>query len=115
MILDLDEEELALCYPCIFNHIERAKNPISVNDEDICSFSGKMYETYGEELDFVIEMSKQNRVLTIIECDEDEIDEDGELQSVWYITSGMHFVNRIGYLVTEKSIGDAFFQVKLEY
>lgn len=112
---NLTEEELALQHPCIINHIERAKNPISVADGDICSFSGKMYDTYGEDIAFVLEMAKQNRVLTIIESDEDEIDEDGESQAVWYVVSGMHVVNRIGYLVTEQPIIGEDFEVKLEY
>ncbi len=111
----LTEQELASNYPCIINHIERAKNPISVADEDVCSFGGKMYDTYGEDIAFVLEMAKQNRVLTIIESDEDEIDADGESQAVWFVVSGMHHVNRIGYLITEQPIVGEDFEVKLEY
>jgi hypothetical protein len=111
----LTEEELYLYYPCIINHIERLKQPISVNDEDICGFGGKCYETYGEELDYVMKMANQDRVLTIIEGDEDEIDNDGEPTSIWYITSGFHYVNRIGYLVTEQPLNGDQFEVKLEF
>lgn len=111
----LTEEELELKYPCIINHIERLKQPVSVKDEDVCGFGGKCYETYGEELAFVQEMATKNRVLTIIEADEDETNEDGEETSVWYVVSGFHYVNRIGYLITEQSIGDDHFEVKLEY
>lgn len=113
--MDLTEEELWLRYPCVINHIERSKTDISVKDEDICGFGGKCYETYGEELDYVMEMAKQDRVLTIIEGDEVAINNDGEEDSVWYITSGFHYVNRIGYLITKQPINGEEFEVKLEY
>ena len=111
----LTEEFFEKQYKLQINHFQRAKNHVSIADEDICSFGGKSYETYGEELDYIIEMSKQNRVLTIIEGDEDDIDNDGEPTAVWYITSGFHHVNRIGYLVTKQPLNGEEFQVKLEY
>lgn len=62
------------------------------NPED-CSFGGCMYETYGEEVEYVRQVAIANprRVWTII---------DGDGESLWYI-AGMKFVNRLGYLVTE--------------
>jgi len=74
------------------NHIERAKNDSSIADEDICSFNGCMYETYGEELDYVRKVAQDNpkKVWTIIEAD-----------GVMYYSTGFHFVNRIGYLICE--------------
>jgi len=50
-----------------------------------------MLETYGEELAFVSE-SPDNVVWTLREGDEDD-----EL----YISAGAHFVNRLGYIITE--------------
>lgn len=114
-MMDLTEEEFHLHYPCIINHIERAKADPSTKDEDVCGFGGKMYETYGEQLSFVSSMAIENRVVTIIEGDEDEINDDGEPMSVWYITSGMHFVNKIGYLVTQEPLNGDEFEVKLDY
>lgn len=76
------------------------KNHIVGDDE--ASFSGQMFETYGEELEFVIEMEKENRVLTIIEGDGEEYNQDDELISTITFTTGMHHVNRLGYLVLEK-------------
>lgn len=111
----LTEEQFEELYPCIINHNERENADPSTNDEDICGFGGKMYETFGADLEFVTEMAKQNRVLTIIESDEDETNDDLETVSVWYVTSGMHHVNRIGYLVTEKPINGEDFEVRLEY
>lgn len=76
-------------------------------------WDGCLYETYGEELKYVHELAlKENRVWTIIESDE-EVYEDydcsehdnGEdepyVPSIFYIVSGFHYVNRIGFLVTE--------------
>jgi hypothetical protein len=52
----------------------------------------KMYETYGEELEYVLETSRKspNTVWTILEGDEGT-----------YYVPGVHTVNRIGYLITE--------------
>lgn len=56
------------------------------------SFGG-MYETYGEELDYVFNLAKtENRVWTIIEG------ESGNL----YFCSGFHLVNRFGFIITEE-------------
>jgi len=111
----ITEKEFYAKYPCITNHFERERNPASVKDEDICGFGGKMYETFGKELYFAIEMAKKDRVLTIIEGDEEEMNDDGEPTSVWYVTTGLHHINRIGYLVTEKPLNGEIFEVKLDY
>jgi len=56
------------------------------------SDDGCMYETFGEEEEYVkmIAKSEPNRVWTILEV-------DGEAA----IVSGAHFVNRMGYMITE--------------
>jgi len=60
--------------------------------DDNASFDGCMYETYGEELEYVFELSKkENRVWTIIEGDEGIV-----------FSAGFHIVNRLGFLITEK-------------
>lgn len=51
-----------------------------------------MFETFGEELEFVRQQPDEH-VWTWI---------DGEQGDGSYIISGAHFVNRIGYFVTEK-------------
>lgn len=58
--------------------------------DDIAPFAGCMYETFGDELEF-IKRQPANRVWTIL-------DAEGEL----YIVAGIHIVNRMGYLVTDK-------------
>jgi len=60
--------------------------------DDNASFDGCMYETYGEELEYVFELAKkQKRVWTIIEGDEGMC-----------FSAGFHYVNRLGFLITEK-------------
>jgi hypothetical protein len=81
--------------------------------EDMCSFSGCMYETYGQEGEYVRSMIDQNRVVTIIEG-EDEEGEDGEMHSTIFYESGYHFVNRIGYFVLDKPYTEEF-SVKLDW
>lgn len=81
------------------NHIVRAKTNSDIADEDITSWSGCMYETYGEELDYINSFFKhrnlflhQRQIWTIIENDDDLV-----------VQAGYHLVNRMGYIVTEKS------------
>lgn len=81
--------------------------------DDNASFDGNMFETYGEEVNFVIEMAKQNRVITIIEGD-GESDDDGEYSPNMYYVSGYHMVNRIGYLISEEPLPFDF-EVKIEW
>ena len=59
----------------------------------IDAYADDKFETYGEELDYVLSIanSEPNRVWTLVEGD------DGNL----YITSGYHLVNRLNYFVTK--------------
>lgn len=50
-----------------------------------------MYETYGEELEFV-KKQNPNNIWTLIESD------NGKL----YIVYGLHLINRFGYIITKK-------------
>jgi hypothetical protein len=56
-----------------------------VNDPD-----QRMFETYGEEVDFVISQTEARKVWTWL---------DGDYSS--WVMSGYHWVNRIGYYVCE--------------
>ena len=83
--------------------------------DDNASFDGKMFETYGDEIKFVLEMAKQNRVITILESDsEAETNDSGESSPSMYYSSGYHLVNRIGYLVTKEPITEEF-EVRVEW
>lgn len=108
-MITLTEEEFDKKYQPQINHIIRSVTDVSVDDEDVCSFSGCMYETFGEELDYVFSLKDKNMVLTIIEGDADD-----EKISPLYITTGFHYVNRIGFLVLDKPYEEEF-EVKLEY
>ena len=62
-------------------------------------------------------MAKQNRVITILEGDDESC--FGECEacqcgSTMYYVSGYSFVNRIGYFVTEEPITEEF-ECKLDY
>lgn len=61
-------------------------------------FNGWMYETYGDEVQYVFDLSKKsNRVWTIIEGDNDTL----------FYSSGFHYINRLGFIVTEKEYDGA--------
>ena len=100
-----------------YTKFNRMKNHF---DSD-AGFDGCMFETYGKELDYVFEMSKENRVITIIEGDEDLektiTTESGSIitepNSNLYYASGFHFVNRMGYFVLDKPYQYEF-EVKVE-
>ena len=72
--------------------------------DDNAGWSGELYETFGEELKYVFELAKkENRVWTVIEGDEGQ-----------YYVSGFHYVNRLGFIITEETFeGDI--EVELEY
>jgi len=77
--IELDYDEWVETYKPILNHID-------IN----ASFDGMMFETYGDEVDFVKEQP-ENRIWMYGDGD------DGG-SFVW---SGWGFVNRIGYFITE--------------
>jgi hypothetical protein len=54
------------------------------------SWDGCMYETYGDELEFVL-TQPDTHVWTFLQADDKH-----------YVVSGYHLVNRLGYFVTEK-------------
>lgn len=111
--MEMSEDQFEAKYKPQINHIIRANAIDTMADEDICSFSGRLFETFGEEMEYVVEMAKKNRVVTIIEG-EDEMGDDNEMHSTLYIVSGCHLVNRIGYLVVCKPLEEEF-EIKLDW
>ncbi len=61
------------------------------------SFSGWLYETHGAEADFIGEFAVKSpeHVWTVLETDEGIS-----------IVSGVHFVNRMGYIITKEPVPD---------
>ena len=81
--IEMSEDEFDDKYPLIKNHL----NP---NAGWACDEGpGCLFETYGEELEFVRQQDPRT-VWTLVDGD------DGDQ----YLTNGFHFVNRIGYLVS---------------
>ena len=102
-ILQITEDEFYEKYKPQQNHLDNN-----------ASWDGCLFETFGSERDYCFELAKkENRVWTIIECDNEdfdvtsedvEFDEDGDpyIPACLYIISGFHYVNREGFIVTEK-------------
>ena len=82
--IELTEDEWIATYKPIKNHLDTN-----------ASFNGEMFETYGEEVEFV----KQQNPNTIWMYGDGD---DGG----GYVWSGWGFVNRIGYFVTEVPFPD---------
>ena len=81
-LTSLTEEQFDEQFTLIENHLD-----------DNASWGGAMFETYGEELDYVrMKAERGNNVWTILEGDDDTM----------FIVNGVHFVNRIGYLITRE-------------
>jgi hypothetical protein len=110
-VLTITEDEFYEKYKPIDNHLDSN-----------ASWDGKLFETFDDELLYCFELSqKENRVWTIVECDdvewepdEDDDDDDETYEpSCLYIMSGFHYVNRIGFIVTENPF-DRDIEIKLE-
>lgn len=86
-IIEMTEDEFDDCYPLVVNHL----NP----NASWCFDGGPgcLFETYGDELDFV-RRQDPGTVWTLVDGD------DGDQ----YLVNGIHFVNRIGYLVSTVAV-----------
>jgi hypothetical protein len=91
-VIEMTEDEFDAAYPLRPNHL----NPNA--SWGFADGAGCLFETYGEELDFVRRQDPRT-VWTILDGD------DGGL----YVASGYHFVNRIGYLISTIPIPDDLF------
>ena len=94
---ELAEEDFYAQYSLIPNHI----NPSAGWSFD--GTRGCLFETYGDEFAFVRRYDPR-QVWTLVDGD------DGDL----YLISGLHFVNRVGYLLSRNAIPEnTTFQVHL--
>ncbi len=82
-LIQLTEDEFDTKYPLVRNHID--PNASWSDNEG----PGCLFETYGEEVEFVRQQDPLT-IWTVIDGDDDDM----------YITSGYHFVNRLGYLIS---------------
>lgn len=91
--IEMDFDEWCDTYKPITNHLDTN-----------ASFDGAMFETYGDELDFV-----RNEDSDFVWTYGDGDDGGG------YIWSGAHLVNRIGYFITEVPCPpDTIVQIKVD-
>jgi len=65
-------------------------------------WNGTMFETYGEDLEFVAK-TPDEFVWTWVDGDE----------GTW-LMSGFHWINRIGYFVTEKELEEDFLEIQID-
>lgn len=79
--------------------------PVKNRITEDAPFDGCMFETYGQDMIHVLEVHEvyPHFIWTII-------DTDNGLS----ITSGYHYVNRLGYLITELPADEDFIDVILE-
>lgn len=80
---EITEDEFDEQYPLVTNHIN--PNASWAFDDG----PGCLFETYGEELNFVLSQDPRT-IWTLVDGD------DGNQ----YVISGYHLVNRIGYLIS---------------
>lgn len=88
-IIQLTEEEFDERFTCIPNHL----NPNAgwgYGGEHGC-----LFETFGEELEFVRQQDPRT-IWTVVDGEDDDL----------HVLSGYHLVNRIGYLITTKPVPD---------
>ncbi len=78
-----------------FEEFEQEFEPLQNHIDSNASFDGYMYETYGAELDYILEQNK-DYVWTIVE-------EDNE----FFVIPNYHLVNRVGYIITNISHNQA--------
>ena len=71
--------------------------PMQNHLDENASFSGEMFETFGDEVVYVREVREidEGKVWTLVDC-------DGAL----FVTAGYSFVNRFGYFITEVATTD---------
>lgn len=63
------------------------------------AYDGFMFETFGDEIKYVLSKVPEERVWTITECDEGKD---------WVVSAGYGIVNRIGYLITQEPWSDVY-------
>ena len=87
IFIELTEDQFEERFELVTNHIDPSAG-WAYGDSNGC-----LFETYGEEFTFV-KQTDPRRVWTLT---------DGEGGSM-YLISGLHFVNRVGYLISRNCI-----------
>ena len=87
--IEITAQEFEDQYPVITNHLDDNAS-WTLDDQPGC-----MFETFGEELEFVRQQEPRT-IWTLMQGDDD----------VDYLLSGYHLVNRIGYLISTVPVPD---------
>jgi hypothetical protein len=87
IILEITEDEFDATYPLRSNHLNPNASWV-IGDRTGC-----LFETYGEELDFVRKQDPRT-IWTLLEGEDDD----------QLLLNGYHFVNRIGYLISTNPV-----------
>ncbi len=74
--------------------------PITNHFDKTAAIDGCLFLPFGKQWDFV-SLYNNNNIWTLIVTDLDDSDD-----TLWEITSGIHYVNMQGYLVTEVSCSE---------
>jgi hypothetical protein len=88
-LIQLTEKEFAATYTLLPNHL----NPNATWGYG--DGAGCLFETYGEELEFVRKQDPAT-IWTLVDGD------DGDM----YVITGYHLVNRVGYLISTTPVPD---------
>ena len=84
--ITLNEEEFVEAYQPILNHLDSGAS------FDWGEGHGSLFETYGEDLSFVMSQAPET-IWTLLSVDDSLT-----------IVSGYHFVNRLGYFISKKPV-----------
>ncbi len=79
--------------PRTYEEWDAKYKPIQNQVEAHAPFDGRMFETFGAELQAVRDVADPAKVWTLIESD-----------GCLYLSAGFHFVNRLGYFITENPV-----------
>lgn len=85
MTLQAQEKQVKMSYDDFLEQFRPVVNHI----DSAASYNGFLFETFGAELAYVSE-AKQEHVWTVLDSD-----------GITAVTNGMHFVNALGYFITE--------------
>lgn len=83
-------------------------SPVGNHLQEDAPFNGLMFETFGEELDYVrsvaLDPDCKRAVWTLVEC----------FGSAEWIVEGFHVVNRLGYFVTVVPyVENVYYEIKI--
>lgn len=95
--MEFDDKYTTEYNQVLLKELQKKEDTGSILPEDMCSFGGCMYETYGEEFQYVMDQPSK-RTWTIVDTDGNNL----------LIIAGFHIVNRLGYLITDEEWEDEY-------